>query len=272
MMVAAEIHPHAGRLVTHDLSDGLLRITLSNPGRRNTLSDLMIAQLKEEIDGAADNEAVGAVVINADGPVFSAGHDLAEIRTHRKDRDGGQAYFTDLMARCSHLMEAVATMAKPVIAEVHGLASAAGCQLVASSDLAVAGRSASFCTPGVSIGLFCTTPMVALTRAIGPRHALEMLLTGDKVSAEEAMRIGLVNRVVDDDRLAEETEALARRILSKSARAIGLGKRAFVAQQRMSLDHAYALCSKVMVENLMTADADEGIAAFLEKRPPSWPK
>ena len=271
-MVAAEIHHQHGKPVLRDLSDGLLRLILNRPERRNALSDDMLALLQEEIDAAMANESVGVVIISGRGPVFSSGHDLSEIKAHRRDRDGGRAYFTDLMTRCSRLMTSLAALPKPVIAEVHGLASAAGCQLAASSDLVIAGSSARFCTPGVNIGLFCTTPMVALTRAIGPRHALEMLLTGDALSAEEAHRIGLVNRVVADNDLAREGERLARQLLGKSAKAIAFGKRAFVAQQRMSLDHAYALAGKVMVNNLLTDDADEGIGAFLDKRPPRWPR
>lgn len=270
MMVAAETHASAARAVLADFGEGLLRITLNSPERCNVLSQSVLGMLQEEIDLAANNENVGVIIINAHGPVFSSGHDLREMRFHRKERDGGRAYFTELMAQSSRLMQSIASLAKPVIAEVQGLASAAGCQLAASCDLIIAAHSARFCTPGVEIGLFCTTPMVALTRAIGSRHAMEMLLTGDEISAETAMRFGLVNRVVEDNRLAEETERLARQILSKSAQAIAFGKRAFVAQQRMALDHAYALCSKVMVDNLMADEAKEGIDAFLDKRTPRW--
>ena len=270
-MVAAEIHSHPAKPVLRDLNDGLLRLILNRPERRNALSEEVLALLQEEIDSAMANEQVGVVVISGRGPVFSSGHDLGEIRAHRRDRDGGRAYFSNLVAQCSRLMTSLAALPKPVIAEVHGLASAAGCQLVASSDLVIAGASARFCTPGVNIGLFCTTPMVALTRAVGPRPAMEMLLTGEAVSAEEAHRIGLVNRVVADNDLVDESEKLARQLLAKSARVIALGKRAFVAQQRMSLDHAYALAGKVMVDNLMNEDAEEGIGAFLDKRPPRWP-
>jgi enoyl-CoA hydratase/carnithine racemase len=203
--------------------------------------------------------------------VLSSGHDLSELKAHRLDNDGGRKYFETVLARCSRLMQSIATLPKPVVAEVQGLASAAGCQLAASCDLIVAGESASFATPGVNIGLFCSTPMVALSRAVASKHAMEMLLTGKAISAAEALRMGLVNRVVKDDEVSAASDALARQIMTRSRAAIALGKRAFHAQSRMALDHAYSLCSKVMVDNLLLADADEGIGAFLEKRTPNWP-
>ena len=253
------------------LEDGLLRLSLNHAARRNALGEQMIAELQAALDDAGANEHVAAVVIAASGSVFSSGHDLAEIAARRRDNDGGRKYFEGLLARCSHLMQSIATLPKPVLAQVQGLASAAGCQLAATCDLIVAAESAAFCTPGVNIGLFCATPMVALTRAVSAKHAMEMLLTGASIPASEALRIGLVNRVVKDEELRAATDALARQIMSRSLAAISLGKRAFHAQSRMALDHAYSLCSKVMVDNLLLADADEGIGAFLEKRSPRWP-
>jgi enoyl-CoA hydratase/carnithine racemase len=260
--------PHA---IVKEQSHNLLRLTLNNPERRNALSEEMLSRLQEEIDAAGANEDIRCVIISARGPAFSSGHDLKEIKSHRQDRDGGRAYFTALMARSSQLMQSIVLLPKPVIAQVQGLASAAGLQLAASCDMVIAARSAGFCTPGVDIGLFCSTPMVALTRAVQPRHALEMLMTGDVYSAEDAHRMGLVNQVVADNQLAEATEQLARKLMSKSLEAIRIGKRAFAAQQRLSLDHAYTLCNKVMVDNLVNKDADEGIGAFLDKRVPRWP-
>jgi enoyl-CoA hydratase/carnithine racemase len=266
---AAKLTPDP-HFVVADRKAGLLRLVLNNPQRRNALSEEMLARLQEEIDAAGASDDVRCIIIAARGPVFSSGHDLKELKGHRQDRDGGRSYFGSIMARCSQLMQSIVLLPKPVIAEVQGLASAAGLQLMASCDLVVAARSARFCTPGVNIGLFCSTPMVALTRAVPPRHALEMLLTGDVYSAEEAWRFGLVNRIVPDNELAEATEELAMKIMSKSAEAIAFGKRAYAAQQRLSLDHAYAHCGKVMVDNLMSPDADEGIEAFLSKRAPRW--
>ena len=257
--------------VASALDDGLLRLTLDRPQRRNALDGQMLEELQAAFDDAEANEHVGAIIIAASGTVFSSGHDLAEITAHRRDKDGGTKYFEGLLAACSRLMQSIATLPKPVLAEVQGLASAAGCQLAASCDLIVAAESAAFCTPGVNIGLFCSTPMVALSRAVSAKHAMEMLLTGTAIPAREALRIGLVNRVVNDRDLGAATDALARQIMTRSLAAIALGKRAFHAQSRMALDHAYSLCSRVMVDNLLLADADEGIGAFLEKRTPRWP-
>jgi enoyl-CoA hydratase/carnithine racemase len=269
-MAAAEELKSDPHMVLSEQTDGLRRLVLNNVQRRNALSEEMLVRLQEEIDAAGDNEDVRCVIISARGPVFSSGHDLKQLKEHRRDRDGGRGYFTSIMARSSQLMQSIVLLPKPVIAEVQGLASAAGLQLAASCDIVIAARSARFCTPGVNIGLFCSTPMVPLTRVVQRQHALEMLLTGDVFSAEDAHRFGLVNRLVADNQLSEATEEVARNLMRKSLEAIKIGKRAMAAQQRLSLDHAYAHCSKVMVENLMNADADEGIGAFLEKRPPRW--
>lgn len=263
-----------GRLANEILSvridGGVLRLTMNRPAQRNALSEGLIAALQEAIDGAAADPAVRVVVVAATGPAFSAGHDLKEITVHCSDPDGGQGYFEWLMGACSQLMQRIVNCPKPVIAEVQGLATAAGCQLVASCDLAVTSQTARFGTPGVAIGLFCSTPMVALSRNVPRKHAMEMLLTGDTIDAEQAERIGLVNRVVRPEALQAETAALARKIAGKSAPVLKIGKEAFYAQAQMPLAEAYNYCSRVMVENLLYHDAEEGISAFIEKRRPQW--
>lgn len=250
--------------------EGVLRITLDRPARRNALGETMLAELQTALDAANTDPAVRVVVIAANGPAFSAGHDLKELTAHRGDSDGGRAYFATVMANCSRLMMSIVALTKPVIAEVEGIATAAGCQIVASCDLAIAAHTARFATPGVDIGLFCSTPAVALSRNIGVKAAMEMLLTGDGIDSTRALEIGLVNRVVPADRLREQTTALAREIASKSPLTLAIGKAAFYAQAGMSLQDAYARASAVMIENLLTRDADEGISAFLERREPSW--
>ena len=257
-------------LVLHEVAEGVLRLTLNDPATRNSLSEAMMASLQESLREAAANPAVRVVVIGATGPAFSSGHNLKEISARRSDEDAGEAYFTALFRACAEFMVAIVRNPKPVIAEVQGLASAAGCQLVASCDLAIAADTAGFCTPGVNIGLFCSTPMVALSRDVMPKHAMEMLLTGDVISAHEAQRIGLVNRVVSPNMLAETVAELARKIASKSQMTIKMGKAAFYEQQDLVLEDAYALTAQVMAENLLKRDAREGIAAFLGKRNPQW--
>lgn len=252
------------------LDGGVLRLTMNRPAQRNALSEALIAALQEAIDAAAADPAVRVVVIAAAGPAFSAGHDLKEITTRRADPDGGRSYFEWLMGACSHLMQTIVNCPKPVIAEVQGLATAAGCQLVASCDLAVASQTARFGTPGVAIGLFCSTPMVALSRNVPRKHAMEMLLTGDAIEAEQAERIGLVNRIVRPEALEAETAALAKKLTGKSAPVLKIGKAAFYAQVEMPLAEAYDYCSRVMVENLLHRDAEEGISAFIEKRRAQW--
>jgi enoyl-CoA hydratase/carnithine racemase len=271
MMAAVEELRADAHIVLKEEKQGLVRLSLNAPQQRNALSEEMLSRLQDEIDAAGESDDVGCVIIAARGPVFSSGHDLKQLKSHRQDRDGGRSYFASIMARCSQLMQSIVLLPKPVIAEVHGLASAAGLQLAASCDIVIAARSAGFCTPGVNIGLFCSTPMVALTRVVQPHHALEMLLTCDVFSAEDAHRFGLVNRIVADNQLSEAAEEFARKLMSKSLEAMKIGKRALAAQQRLSLDHAYAHCSKVMVDNLLNEHADEGIGAFIEKRPARWP-
>lgn len=245
-------------------------LVLNRPASRNSLSVELLTALLEAFADIAADPAIRAVVIAAAGPAFCSGHDLRELTARRSDADGGQAFFERTFRLCSAVMTAVVTLPQPVIACVHGIASAAGCQLVATCDLAVAAADARFATPGVNIGLFCTTPMVALTRNIAPKHAMEMLLTGDAIGAAEARRVGLLNRVVAAGEERAEAARLARHLATRSAHAITAGKRAFHAQRTLGLADAYAEASQVMVCNLLDGDAAEGIGAFLAKRPPRW--
>jgi enoyl-CoA hydratase/carnithine racemase len=252
-----------------EMRGGVALLTMNRPEQRNTLSEAMLASFAEVLADIAADRTVRAVVLAANGPVFCAGHDLKELTARRSDADGGRLYFQRVMETCSTVMQQIVGLPQPVIAAVQGLATAAGCQLVASCDLAIAAAQAKFCTPGVNIGLFCSTPMVALSRNVATKHAMEMLLTGDMVSAEEAQRIGLVNRVVE----ADETEAalaLARKIAEKSTLVVKIGKEAFYRQREMPLDAAYRYASQVMTENMMARDAEEGICAVLDKRAPQW--
>jgi enoyl-CoA hydratase/carnithine racemase len=251
-------------------SPGVALMTLSRPASRNALSMGMLDALTRAVAALSADVKVRAVVLAADGPAFCAGHDLKELTARRADADGGGAFFDATMAACSRLMQAIVASSKPFIAAVEGVATAAGCQLVATCDLAVAGQAAKFATPGVNIGLFCSTPMVALSRAVGTKHAMEMLLLGDPVDAETAWRFGLVNRVVPVGGAGEAALELAATIASKSARTIATGKRAFYQQREQGLASAYDHCSRVMVDNMLQADAAEGIGAFIEKRPPVW--
>lgn len=266
----ATVTTAAPEVLLRRLDGGILRLTMNRPSQRNALSEALIAALQTAIDEAAVDNAVRVLVIAAEGPVFSAGHDLKEITARRSDSDGGRAYFHWLMETCSKLMQSIVNSPKPVIAEVQGLAAAAGCQLVASCDLAVAAETARFATPGVAIGLFCSTPMVALSRNVGRKQAMEMLLTGEPIDAHEAVRIGLVNRALPAEALQAGTLTLARKIASKSSPVVKVGKRAFYAQADMPLAEAYAYAARVMVENLLYRDAEEGIGAFIAKRPPQW--
>lgn len=257
------------RLTVAD-ADGVRRLTLVDAARRNALSMAMMTALSEVIAAAATDPAVRVVILAAEGPAFSAGHDLKELTAARAAPDRGRAFFEETMRACAGLMMSIVRCPKPVIAEVAGLATAAGCQLVASCDLAVAAEGARFATPGVHIGLFCSTPMVALSRNLSRKQAMEMLLTGAPISAGEAHRMGLVNRVVAAEVLTSETEALARLIASKSPLTLKIGKEAFYTQAELGLADAYELTARVMVENMLTRDAEEGISAFVEKRHPTW--
>lgn len=258
-------------ILLRDLTDdGILRLTLNDVGRRNALSEAMLTALGKAFAEAGKDASVRVIVLAANGPAFCAGHDLKEMTAGRDAEDGGWAYFTRVMTQCSSVMQGIVTCPKPVIAEVTGVATAAGCQLVASCDLAIAAYTARFSTPGVHIGLFCSTPMVALSRNVANKHAMEMLLTGDMTPADRAAEIGLVNRAVAADALRAEVMAMAGKIASKSSMTLATGKRAFYAQCEMPLAEAYAYASQVMVNNMLARDAEEGIGAFIEKRAPQW--
>ena len=251
-------------LLRHDEA-GVAWLTLNRPAARNALSVSLMAALDGALDAIAADASVRVVVIGAAGPAFCAGHDLREIRANP-----GRATMEALFRQCSALMTRIVRLPKPVVARVHGVATAAGCQLVASCDLAVAAADARFATPGVNIGLFCSTPMVALSRNVGRKAALEMLLTGDLIDAARAREIGLVNRVVPPDELDGAVAALAAQIAGKSALTVAIGKEAFYRQADMDLDAAYAYAAEVMTRNMMARDAGEGIDAFLARRPPVW--
>ena len=245
-------------------------LTLNRPTARNSLSEDLIAELHGALKDIHDDKKVRALVIAANGPAFSAGHDMKELTARRSDADRGRAYFAQIMNACSAMMQAVVHLPKPVVAAVQGVATAAGCQLVASCDLAVASEAASFATPGVDIGLFCSTPMVALSRNVPRKLAMEMLLTGEMVDAARAAEIGLVNRVVAPGEERAAALALARQVASKSSYVQKIGKQAFYRQLELPLAEAYAYASEVMTENMMARDAEEGICAFIEKRSPTW--
>lgn len=257
-------------LVLIETADRIATLTLNSPKTRNALSLSMLSALSEALDAVAAQAETRVVVLQAEGPAFCAGHDLKELTARRNDPDRGRAFFEETMRACSALMQKIVALPMPVIAAVDEMATAAGCQLVASCDLAVAGPRARFCTPGVDIGLFCSTPAVALSRNVAPKHAMEMLLTGAPIGAEAALRIGLVNRLSADGARAGARE-LAALIAAKSPEAIRFGKPAFYQQRERPLGAAYDLASAFMVENMLAADAIEGIDAFLGKRRPDWP-
>jgi enoyl-CoA hydratase/carnithine racemase len=247
-------------------------VTLNRPEARNSLSEELIAAVTGALGEIGGQDAIRAIVITGAGSAFSSGHDLKELTAHRNDRDKGRAFFANTMAACSEMMLMIVRSPKPVIAAVNGIATAAGCQLVASCDLAVAADDARFATPGVNIGLFCSTPMVALSRNVSRKAAMEMLLLGEMVGAEDARSLGLVNRVVPPDRVVNEAVELGRQIASKPKRTLKIGKEAFYRQLEMPLEQAYAYASEVMVENMLDAEAKEGIGAFIDKRKPNWPR
>ncbi len=251
--------------VLREDQSGIAILTLNRPEKRNPLSEGMLKQLTEMLNDINNDPMVRVVILSHTGPSFSAGHDLKEVRANQSSQ-----YYNWLMNLCSNLMLSIVRLQKPVIAAVEGVATAAGCQLVASCDLAIAGENASFSTPGVNIGLFCSTPMVALSRNVASKHAMEMLLTGDPIDAKEAARIGLINRAVAAGAASAEAYQLALKIASKSAMTLRIGKEAFYRQQEMELDVAYSFTSEVMTTNLMAEDAGEGIDAFIEKRSPQW--
>ena len=263
-------HTEAGILLRTLSDDGILRLTLNDVARRNALSEAMLSALAEAFEEAGADASVRVIVLAANGPAFCAGHDLKEMTAGRQGADGGRAYFAKVMSMCSGVMQGIVQCPKPVIAEVTGIATAAGCQLVASCDLAIAADTARFSTPGVHIGLFCSTPMVALSRNVANKHAMEMLLTGDMTSAERAAEIGLVNRTVAEEALQNTVLEMARKIASKSSMTLATGKHAFYVQREMPLADAYDYASQVMVDNMLAHDAEEGINAFIGKRAPHW--
>jgi enoyl-CoA hydratase/carnithine racemase len=245
-------------------------LTLNSPANFNALSDAMLSALTHEIARLRDDASIRVVVLKGVGKAFCAGHDLKEMQSHRADTDGGQAYFHALFDRCSAMMQSLQALPQTTVAQVRGIATAAGCQLAASCDLVVASAGTRFGVNGVNIGLFCSTPMVALSRKVAPAVAYEMLMTGEFIHADRAREVGLVNRVTTPDALENETMQLAQTIAAKLGSATRLGKQGFYQQLGKSTDHAYALAVETMVENLMLADTDEGLNAFLEKRPPTW--
>ena len=257
-------------LITESDHNGILRLTLNDPDNKNALSELMIQKLIKAITEASKNNSFKVIIIAASGDVFCSGHNLKEINEARNTNDNGESYYLELFNKCSFLMQSIVNCSKPVIAEVDGIATAAGCQLVASCDLAIASDTSKFATPGVNIGLFCSTPMVALSRNINKKDAMKMLLTGDMVNAEEAKRISLVNDYLPRENLTKSVMQLAKKISKKSQVTLKTGKQAFYKQYEMTLAEAYEYTSKIMTENTLRADAKEGINAFIQKRDPNW--
>ncbi len=269
-MDRASAEGHETPILLSDTQDYITTLTLNRPAARNSLSESLLAELTNAVVACGTDPATRVIVVAANGPVFCAGHDLKELTARRSDADRGRAYFTEVMAACSTLMQVIVACPKPVIAAVHATATAAGCQLVATCDLAVAGESAGFCTPGVNIGLFCSTPMVALSRNVPSKRAMEMLLSGEIVDAATALDFGLVNRVVPDGDVLMEAHEMAAVIASKSPATVATGKVAFYRQLDMPLADAYDFAADVMVRNMLHHDAEEGIGAFIEKREPQW--
>ena len=259
------ICPDTSLVLRDELDNGIVRLTLNRPEQRNALSLELIRQLMTQIESMAHDDQVRVVILAGAGPAFCAGHDLKELRS-----DPTVGFYQKVFGLCGRLMLAIVDFQRPVIAEVKGIATAAGCQLIASADLAIAADDARFATPGVNIGLFCSTPMVALSRAVAPKHAMRMLLTGEMIDAEEAVRIGLINKAVPAADLTEATMALARKIAAKSIQTLKFGKGAFYRQIDMDLKHAYDYAAHIMTENMQAIDAAEGIEAFLNKRHPVW--
>ncbi|MBV6632724.1 MAG: enoyl-CoA hydratase [Alphaproteobacteria bacterium] len=247
------------------------RLTLNRPSARNALSTTMMAALQDALTKVSEDRNISVVIIAANGPAFCAGHDLKELRAARTaDNRPDQAFFSSLFEQCSELMLTIMRMRQPVIAQVEGMATAAGCQLVATCDLAVAASTAHFATPGVNIGLFCSTPMVAVSRNMPRKQVMDMLLTGEPIDAEAAQSYGLINRITEPEKVADDTLALAKQIAAKSPYVLEIGKRAFYEQLEMGVSEAYAHTAEVMTRNMMARDAEEGIGAFLDKRTPNW--
>ena len=257
-------------LIKEQSDKGVLRLVMNNLDYKNALSNEMIGMLMNEIQDASSDKSIKVIVLAAKGNVFCSGHDLKEIIAAREHKDSGEEFYLDLFNSCSALMQLIVNAPQPVIAEVDGVATAAGCQLVASCDLAIASSESQFATPGVNLGLFCSTPMVALSRNINKKNAMEMLLTGDFIDASKAKEIGLINNLVQKEELTLEVTKLAEKIASKSSMTVSTGKQAFYAQAEMDLSAAYKYTSKTMKDNLLKHDAKEGINAFIEKRSPDW--
>ena len=249
---------------------GILRVTLCDAYNKNSLSKEMMHKLIEVFESSNYDDSIKVIIISAEGNVFCSGHNLKEINEAKKANDKGESYYLDLFKTCSELMQFIINCPKPVIAEVNGVATAAGCQLVASCDLAISSNSSKFATPGVNIGLFCSTPMVAISRNISKKDSMKMLLTGDMISADEAKRISLINDFVPDDQLTKSVMDLAKKISEKSQAVLKIGKEAFYKQSQLSIEDAYEYTSKVMTKNMMIDDASEGISSFLDKRNPKW--
>ena len=257
-------------LIKESCDYGVLRLVMNNLDQKNALSENMMNILIDEIKAASSDPSIKVIVLAANGNVFCSGHDLKEITAARENEDSGEDYFKNLFNSCSSLMELIVNIPQPVIAEVDGVATAAGCQLVASCDLAIASHESKFATPGVNIGLFCSTPMVALSRNVNKKNAMEMLLTGDFINAEKAKEIGLIYNTATKEELTIEVSKLAEKIASKSSVTVSIGKKAFYAQAEMNLSEAYKYTSQIMKDNLLNDDAKEGIDAFIEKRSPDW--
>ncbi len=257
-------------LLERNDTGAVAHLRMTAPEKLNALSDGMLAALQSEFDQLAEDRSIRAIVLSGEGKAFCAGHDLKEMTAGRQAEDGGKAYFKDLFDRCARMMTSIQRLPQPVIAQVHGIATAAGCQLVASCDMAIAAEGTRFGVNGVNIGLFCSTPMVALTRNIPRKQAFEMLTTGQFIPATRAEALGLVNRVVPPEALAQETAALAGMVADKLGAAVKIGKQAFYTQIGMPIDEAYEYTGDVMVQNMLYRDTAEGISAFLEKRHPDW--
>ena len=257
-------------LVKQQLSNNVLHLILNDPKNQNTLSNDMISELDQKLNEASNNNDVKVIVLSSTGKIFCAGHNLKDLNSKRLDQDKGKSYFDKIFKNCSILMMNIVQSPKPVIAAIDGIATAAGCQLIASCDLAYASDRAQFATPGVNIGLFCSTPMVALSRNVNKKSAMEMLLTGDLIDAKKAQKIGLINNCFNSEELMKKVFEQAKKISLKSMKTLKIGKKAFYKQREMSLEEAYNYTSSIMAENMLEEDSEEGINAFLEKRKPIW--
>ncbi|MDC3131545.1 enoyl-CoA hydratase [Pelagibacteraceae bacterium] len=251
-------------------TNNIYNIILSDPKKQNTLSEEMINELQTAVKNGETNKKINVILISSTGKVFSAGHNLKDLNSKRDEKDKGKEYYKRIFKLCSELMINIKNCSKPIIAVVDGIATAAGCQLISSCDLAYSSNRSQYATPGVNIGLFCSTPMVPLSRNVAKKHAMEMLLTGDLINAEKAKSIGLINDIFEPEKLNNKVIEIASKIASKSKTTIKIGKRAFYEQKEMSLEDAYNYTSKIMAENMLHQDSEEGISAFLEKRIPNW--